>query len=814
MANIVDGSIEWLKDADTGVPVGFKKRDGTEGSIVTAETNPLTGGIDFLGGNSTLKLPAGVTDLTALKGETRPKRWITSDAIPMRTYAIDHQYAYGVPPGTQHQLLRYDYLTAGSPIQVYQCAPDALQGVITFAWAGGNLPAGHVFICVQNKTVSPQTFQFYRSVNYGESFTQVLDFGVGAFALDKGFAQFKRGGATIYSVLEYNVRENYTTRPFDGSANDIVRLWESSDLGATWAQITAWNVGTHQVRHGHSIDVDPYSDSNNQTVYYGFGDSDAECGILRREAGAQFPADVSFSNLSNTTGFSACYGSQVNRTVGGIFTAEHYITATDQHTGGVTDDANLGIRLWKRDLSEAAHVDRMSGVDPRLAGHNWWFGIKLSNGDLAFLSQPSTSVGALWRGIAITTSADNGLTWHFSGWITAPASVAGQNTRVFAQGSNGKIFIGCDAMAGRPSGSGYCTLVCDISTEDFIESRPDILGPVFFVDHLSGSDSNNGLRPNAAWASVRKALQSSAITYGSVVRVLCDGDLAEPATMAIVYNAGSWDVTNSGVGPTDFPVQIRANKSYAARLNWSSGATLIGSGTHKVDIEFDGVGIVPQSGATNWWSSHSTEPLCAYRLKDAVFGSKSSAAFFYLKAGTVYAERATLRGGSGTQWIVAEPSSAYAMGLDVKTSHADLGGNHLFDNGKAGFTPLIDQSTFTGYGANGAFRLSAAATTKPAVTNSAFIDSYRPCLQDSGAVSWVGTEIKNSYIGAGAINGSAVAIPTATQDASNIQGSLSGPGVFGISPLPSSILRSVADGKSKYGVDRKPLLQPLAGASN
>ena len=45
MANIVDSTIEWLKDESTGVPVGFKKKDGTEGGLVTAETNPLTGGI-------------------------------------------------------------------------------------------------------------------------------------------------------------------------------------------------------------------------------------------------------------------------------------------------------------------------------------------------------------------------------------------------------------------------------------------------------------------------------------------------------------------------------------------------------------------------------------------------------------------------------------------------------------------------------------------------------------------------------------------------------------------------------------------------
>ena len=49
MANVVDGQIEWLKDEATGVPVGFKKKDGTEGGLVTTEVNPLTGEIELIG---------------------------------------------------------------------------------------------------------------------------------------------------------------------------------------------------------------------------------------------------------------------------------------------------------------------------------------------------------------------------------------------------------------------------------------------------------------------------------------------------------------------------------------------------------------------------------------------------------------------------------------------------------------------------------------------------------------------------------------------------------------------------------------------
>ena len=50
MAKVVDGQIEWLKDEVTGVPVGFKKKDGTEGGLVTTEVNDLTGVIKNLSG--------------------------------------------------------------------------------------------------------------------------------------------------------------------------------------------------------------------------------------------------------------------------------------------------------------------------------------------------------------------------------------------------------------------------------------------------------------------------------------------------------------------------------------------------------------------------------------------------------------------------------------------------------------------------------------------------------------------------------------------------------------------------------------------
>lgn len=42
---IIDGSIEWIKDVDTGEVSGYKLKNGTERGIANVITNPLTGNI-------------------------------------------------------------------------------------------------------------------------------------------------------------------------------------------------------------------------------------------------------------------------------------------------------------------------------------------------------------------------------------------------------------------------------------------------------------------------------------------------------------------------------------------------------------------------------------------------------------------------------------------------------------------------------------------------------------------------------------------------------------------------------------------------
>lgn len=63
----VNEEINWVTDEDNNV-LGFMKDARTFVPIPTIENDPLTGGNDIVVGASTLKLPAGVVDLTGGMG--------------------------------------------------------------------------------------------------------------------------------------------------------------------------------------------------------------------------------------------------------------------------------------------------------------------------------------------------------------------------------------------------------------------------------------------------------------------------------------------------------------------------------------------------------------------------------------------------------------------------------------------------------------------------------------------------------------------------------------------------------------------------
>ena len=74
MATVVDGTIEWLKDESTGSPVGFKRKDGTEGGLVTAHINTLTGGISYSKGSGAYSLQTADQNTVVAFGDSMTHR--------------------------------------------------------------------------------------------------------------------------------------------------------------------------------------------------------------------------------------------------------------------------------------------------------------------------------------------------------------------------------------------------------------------------------------------------------------------------------------------------------------------------------------------------------------------------------------------------------------------------------------------------------------------------------------------------------------------------------------------------------------------
>lgn len=57
---VIDGTVEWIKDDQTGDVVGYKRRDGTERGIASVETNPVTGRIELVGPEGAIPLGASI----------------------------------------------------------------------------------------------------------------------------------------------------------------------------------------------------------------------------------------------------------------------------------------------------------------------------------------------------------------------------------------------------------------------------------------------------------------------------------------------------------------------------------------------------------------------------------------------------------------------------------------------------------------------------------------------------------------------------------------------------------------------------------
>ena len=188
---------------------------------------------------------------------------------------------YGVTPGVgERQLVYFD---ASRNHRVTVRGP--LPGEIVNAWTT-SIP-GQVFVLVR---MSGGTHYLHCSTNYGLTFTKVLSLGEAGGKqtpqvriLHRGFAEVFLGASRRLIVGEYNVAKNRTP----GGTNDQVRVLQSKDSGRTWQAAYTFNTnGIHSTRHIHAVGQDPVS----QLIYFAFGDSGTEKGMIAWDGSSQWPS--------------------------------------------------------------------------------------------------------------------------------------------------------------------------------------------------------------------------------------------------------------------------------------------------------------------------------------------------------------------------------------------------------------------------------------------------------------------------------------------------------------------------------------------
>ena len=189
---------------------------------------------------------------------------------------------YGVTPGSGDR--RLVYFDASRNHRVTNGA--LLPGKIINAWTTS--VSGEVFVLVR---MSGEVFNLHRSTDYGVSFTKVLGLGESGGKqtprvriLHRGFAEVFVGASRRLLVGEYNVAQ--TRAP--AGANDQVRILQSTNSGRTWQTIYTFNIdGIHSTRHVHAVRQDPVS----QLIYFAFGDSGTEKGIIAWDGRAAWPTE-------------------------------------------------------------------------------------------------------------------------------------------------------------------------------------------------------------------------------------------------------------------------------------------------------------------------------------------------------------------------------------------------------------------------------------------------------------------------------------------------------------------------------------------
>jgi len=386
---------------------------------------------------------------------------------------------------------------------------------------------GLIFVSGVSGQAPNNLYKLFRSADWGATWTEVLQIGFsnidghvgGVSTLDHSICDLN--GVLYFG--EYNVAQSR----IPGSTYDKVTIYQSTDLGITWASIMEWNTNnTNQIRHVHAML------EYRGFIYVCLGDSGNQAGIIRWDPSiGVWENNLTLPSFTDRPGFNVVYGSQRYRAVHILFKGDYGYLMSDNDT---VDMDNKGIFRFKLDFSE---YERVNSDIVNFVGHVGWGGIISENGTL-FLADSLQST-ATDSNINIWSSTD-GIDWKIVGKFGCNLTANTLNFMNF----NKQLVINNNLS--RSSGKGGISTVFVSEQGDYkMGDIPTIIHPVYFIDPM-GIDNitvGRGWTPNMPYQTLSYALLNNRITPGARIK-LSEGSYNHAAVIP-VFNANAFP----GTGP-------------------------------------------------------------------------------------------------------------------------------------------------------------------------------------------------------------------------------------------------------------------------
>jgi hypothetical protein len=665
--------------------------------ITNVRTNVVTGA-----NHAAEHAAMGLEDLSYWT--SRPSRLWPVANLPLSAYCADTTHAYGI--GSDGGSILAVKLADGSTSYSHYFGSGTL---VKDAWLFGNVMLASVAGADLGGGV--RQYNLYRSLDKGVTWASVLVADkTDSYFLHQGICEATIGGRYCLLAAEYNVNGSRVS----GGANDSVNLWRSDDLGATWHAALTWNVGYHEIRHFHGV----AQDQTTGLIFLLCGD-DAESRIVSWDGTSPSPATPSVTNLNATSGWKAIGGTQRERFVGIAFKGAHFY--------GMVDSFAAQSGIWRgkcADLSDFGRVSTGPRYDAITADNNGWYGFTATNGDIYFCTQV-TAVSTARQ--SVVYGSRDGENWYAVAQYRCLANAEACLPRSFHQIPDGRIMLQVDYSTGRLTKQ---TILMQQSDMDFIEDRPDVLSPVYFVDPVSGSDSTGTGDFQTPWKTVNKAVSGSRITHGARVMITREGVFDEAAVNL------AWAAHADNPGETGQPVTISGTGRDTCILNYltpaSSNTIYRPDANNQLEIEHLTARIPATSTCASW--SYTSTTTGSFTVKDAILEAFDNGGLvgpgIYIRGGNIRLVRSKLVAPAehATFTLVGQQAGAVPANttLDIEQS--------VFDGGLGSIkitTTLetaIDHATFLGYGSEDAVTLSLALTVAPSITSCAFWQrKMNPC---------------------------------------------------------------------------------------